>query len=276
MPDNRKFIVSLADRLHVEAVWYGSGTLCLSSQAGCALSCPFCASGRRGLQRNLTTEELHLQLAVCRREGIEPQRLTLSGIGEPLQNLDNLEQFMADCRRQDLPVSLTTTGAPLAHLVRLLALPHNGIMFSVHAGSDAVYRQLLPKGPGLVPLRQRLAALWPRLSGRQRRKLGVNYLLLAGVNDLPAELAALVDWLQPFPEMTLHLLSCNPVPGSIYHSPTALQTDRVHGFFRQRGINVRRANHWRRQQEGGCGTLVLGGEAIGNTAGSQPQVFRSD
>ena len=58
---NRKFVIPLTDNLRVEAVWYASGTLCLSSQAGCALGCPFCASGKNGLLRNLTREELHLR-----------------------------------------------------------------------------------------------------------------------------------------------------------------------------------------------------------------------
>lgn len=260
MQENRKFIIPLADGLWVETVWYGSGTLCLSSQAGCALGCPFCASGRHGLQRNLTAEELHLQLEACRRAGIEPCRVTLSGIGEPLQNLDNLKSFLGDCVRLKLPVSLTTTGTPLARLAGLLDLPHNGVMFSLHAATEDVYRTLLPGGPGPARLREKLAELWPGLSGRRRRKLGVNYLLLERVNDQPEELAALASWLSPFPEMTLHLLLCNPVPGSPYRSPSPIQRDRVHAFFRRQGINVRRANHWRQQAEGGCGTLVLGGQ----------------
>jgi len=56
--ENRKFLVPLDDGLQVEAVWYGSGTLCLSTQAGCGLGCPFCASGQLGFKRNLTLTEL--------------------------------------------------------------------------------------------------------------------------------------------------------------------------------------------------------------------------
>ena len=258
MQNNRKFLISLQDNLQVEAVWYGSGTLCLSSQAGCAMGCPFCASGRHGLRRNLTCEELFLQLDTCRRAGIEPRRLTISGIGEPLQNLVNISLFITASRRQRLPVSLTTTGTPLTGIAELLSLPHNGVMFSLHAGRAATYQELLPKGPGLAPLRERLQQCWPQLSGRQRRRLGVNYLLLAGINDQQAELEALCGWLQPFPEMTLHLLSCNPVPGSSFHSPAPDQADQVYTHLRQRGINVRRANRWRQQLDGGCGTLLLG------------------
>jgi len=257
MSKNRKFLIPLDDGLQVEAVWYGSGTLCLSSQAGCGMGCPFCASGQKGLQRNLSLDELHLQLDTCRRAGILPRRLTLSGIGEPLQNLVTVSSFVADCQRQKLPVSVTTTGAPLASLEDIIGLPHNGVMLSLHAGTEAVYRRLVPAGPGLAALGMRLADIWPKLSRRQRRRLGVNYLLLEDVNDHPAELSALVDWLRPFPEMTLHLLFCNPVPGSGYRSPARDVSDRAHLWLRQSGLNVRRANRWRQQLAGGCGTLVL-------------------
>ncbi len=263
MTENRKFLVTLDDGLQVEAVWYGSGTLCLSSQAGCGMGCPFCASGRNGLQRNLRLEELHLQLDRCRQAGVEPRRLTLSGIGEPLQNLAAVSSFVADCRRRKLPVSVTTTGAPLASLKDLLKLPHNGLMLSLHAGTDRVYRRLVPSGPGLALLHRQLEEVWPELSRRQRRRLGANYLLLEGVNDHYEELSALVAWLRPFPEMTLHLLFCNPVAGSAYRSPERSEGDRVYRFLCQSGLHVRRANRWRQQLEGGCGTLVLGQAAPG-------------
>ena len=261
MQPNRKFLITLEGDLSVEAVWYASGTLCLSSQAGCALACPFCASGTLGLRRNLTAAELQQQLDTCRKAGIEPERLTLSGIGEPLQNLANVRDFIADCSRRKLPVSLTTTGAPLTLLTELLELPHNGLMFSLHAATEATYRRLIPKGPGAGLLQEKLLEAWPHLSGRKRRKLGVNCLLLEGVNDGPEEMAALGNWLRPFPEMTLHLLYCNPVAGSPYRSPATATVDRIQDELRRWGINVRRANRWRRQEEGGCGTLVLGGSA---------------
>ena len=254
--ENRKFLVPLDDGLQVEAVWYGSGTLCLSTQAGCALGCPFCASGRLGFRRNLSLAELDRQVQLSRELGLAPQRLTLSGIGEPLQNLASVLPFLEHCRG-GLPVSLTTTGNPLAQLPQLLQVAHNGLMLSLHAATETTYRRLIPHGPGPVPLRTLLQSCWPRLSRRKRRRLGVNYLLLAGENDQEEDLEALADWLRPFPEMTLHLLSCNPVVDSPFRSPACDRIDQIHHLLRQRGIHVRRANHWRQQQTGGCGTLSL-------------------
>ncbi len=259
--DNSKFAVPLADGLAVEAVYYGSGTLCLSTQVGCAMGCPFCASGAGGLQRNLRLDELHAQLAAARERAFRPARLTLSGIGEPLANPEVVARFLLERRKAGLPVSLTTTGQPLARLASFLNLPHNGLMLSLHAGSPATHRRLIPRGPDFEALWRLLAAAWPRLSRRQRRRLGINYLLLAGVNDRPAELAELARRLQRFPELTLHLLTANRVAGSPFTSPPPPALDEVFRFLAARHRHVRRANRWRQRQEGGCGTLVVGGAA---------------
>lgn len=254
--DNLKFVVTLTDGCAVEAVGYGNGTLCVSSQAGCAVGCSFCASGARGLWRNLTAAEMLRQVEEARTRGILPQRVTVSGIGEPLHNPRAVSAFMDHCRGAGLPVSLTTTGAPLVRLAEFLRRPHNGLMLSLHAGTAATHRRLIPRGPDYEALWETLAAAWPSLSRRRRRKIGINYLLLAGVNDSPLELTSLAARLEDFSELTVHLLTCNPVPGSAYASPRPEAVDAARLFLAGRGINVRRANRWRRLATGGCGTLM--------------------
>ncbi|MHB1397889.1 MAG: radical SAM protein [Trichloromonadaceae bacterium] len=254
--ENQCFLVPLSDGLQVEAVYYGSGTLCLSSQAGCAVGCPFCASGAKGLLRNLTRAELEQQLIWARRQGVVPRALTLSGIGEPLHNASVVRDFLLANQAAGLPVSLTTIGAPLQRLEEFLQLPHNGLMLSLHAGLAATHKRLIPRGPDFSELFTLLKSVWPRLSRRRQRKLGINYLLLQGVNDNQQELDALQQLLMPFPELTLHLLSCNPVPGSDYVSPTAAWQEHWYQSLFAGGLHVRRPNRWRRQSLGGCGTLV--------------------
>lgn len=252
---NRRFAVELADGLRIEAVWYPSGTLCLSTQAGCALGCPFCASGRKGLRRNLHPEELWQQIEQVRQAGCAIERLTLSGIGEPLHNFETVARFI---HGSTYPVSLTTTGQPLNKLREVLRWPHNGLMLSLHAGCSATHRRLVPKGPDFRDLWALLDAELPRLSRRARRRIGINYLLLAGENDSESELDRLAARLELHPDLTLHLLVCNPVPGSPCQSPPQAAIDRIHERLRARGLSVRRANRWRRRLDGGCGTLVLG------------------
>lgn len=254
--DNQRFLVPLSDGLQVEAVYYGSGTLCLSCQAGCAVGCPFCASGAKGLLRNLTLAELEHQLAWARHHGVIPRALTLSGVGEPLHNAAVARDFLLTNQAAGLPVSLTTIGVPLPRLEEFLLLPHNGLMLSLHAGLAATHKRVIPQGPEFADLLALLKAVWPRLSRRRQRKIGINYLLLQGVNDSQEELCALQQQLRPFPELTLHLLSCNPVPGSDYASPTAAWQEHWYQSLLAGGLHVRRPNRWRRQSLGGCGTLV--------------------
>ncbi len=257
METNHKFAVPLAGGMVVEAVYYASGTLCVSSQAGCALGCPFCASGSRGLQRNLALEEMQRQLVVAIDQGVEPKRVTISGIGEPLHNPQPVRQFMEYCMQRGLPVSLTTTASPLPQLSEFLGLAHNGLMISVHAGTAETHRRLIPRGPDFSSLINLLQKQVPVLSRRRRRKLGINYLLLEGINDSACELKSFAESFHGLQDVTVHLLTCNPVPGSPYSSPPQQAIDKAYRLLTDAGLQVRRANRWRRQTRGGCGTLFV-------------------
>ncbi len=252
--NNSRFIADLGDGLAVETVYYGSGTLCLSSQAGCGVGCSFCASGAGGLRRNLTVGELQGQVELAQSRGWAPRRLTLSGIGEPLHNWPVVKEFLLG---SELPVALTTTGGLLSHLAEALTLPHNGLMLSLHAGSPELHRRLVPGAPPLEALFRCVDQGLRNLSRRARRRFGLNYLLLAGINDGQKELELLAGHLRRWPETTLHLLACNPVAGSPYRSPPEGEFERIFGWLSRRHRHVRRPNRWRRQLIGGCGTLVL-------------------
>ena len=253
---NVKFPIALHDGLVVEAVYYGSGTLCISSQAGCALACPFCASGSQGLKRQLTVAELELQLHQLHQNGFAPQRLTISGIGEPLQNWENVRSFMVSCQKQGLGVSVTTTGVTLRHLEELITLATNGVMISLHAAAADIHRQLIPNGPDFLRLCHEIDRIYPLISRRKRRKIGINYLLLAGINDRHSDLHALLTMIQRWPDFTLHLLRHNPVAGMNFSSNTE-KIDQWHAHLQTEGISVRRPNPWRNSADGGCGTLYL-------------------
>jgi 23S rRNA (adenine2503-C2)-methyltransferase len=253
---NFKFPIMLDDGLVIEAVYYGSGTLCVSSQAGCAQACPFCASGSQGLKRQLTAAEMQLQLQSLRQSGREPRRLTISGIGEPTHNWKNVRSFMVDCRKQGLGVSVTTTGVVIQHLEELINHAANGIMISLHAAKTEIHQRLIPNGPDFLHLCAEIDRIYPLLSRRQRRKLGINYLVLRDMNDREDDLLALLTLMQRWPDFTLHLLRYNPVAGMDFHSDPD-KMNHWHDYLQEKGISVRRPNRWRNSADGGCGTLFL-------------------
>jgi 23S rRNA (adenine2503-C2)-methyltransferase len=253
---NFRYPIVLSDGLVIDAVYYGSGTLCVSSQAGCALACPFCASGSQGLKRQLTVAEMQQQLEQLQQSGREPRRLTISGIGEPLHNWENVRSFMSECQKQGLDVSVTTTGVAIQHLEELIRCATNGVMISLHAAQTEIHQHLIPNGPDFQQLCAEIERIYPLLSRRQRRKLGINYLLLSGVNDRQEDLFALEKMMQRWRDFTLHLLRYNPVVGMDLHSDPD-KMDHWHDYLQEKGISVRRPNRWRNSADGGCGTLFL-------------------
>lgn len=249
MTENLIIPVTLSDGLTVEAVWYPYRTLCISTQAGCAVGCPFCASGRLGLARNLTYDELIAQTD----KFSDFDRVTLSGIGEPLDNFDTVMRFIND---SGFKVSVTTTGRNDA-LKRLMMLDHNGIMISMHAGYETTHKKLVPKTRTLDEIFADIDAVWTEMSVRAKKRVGFNYLLVEGVNDSDVEIDAFISRVSDYKEASVHLLHLNHVDKSPFKSPLEAGRDRVYDRMRAAGLNVRRANKWRKQDEGGCGTLWL-------------------
>jgi len=252
MTDNIVLTLRLEEGLEVETVFYGSGTLCISTQAGCYMACPFCASGRAGLMRNLTLGELFQQLKL--HEGVK--RVTLSGIGEPLDNFDIVAQFIAESK---LPVSVTTSVPDVDLMQKLILLPHNGVMLSLHAGTEKIHKKFVPKACSLDETFAGLADVWANLSNNKKRKIGFNYLLFKGVNDTEEEIDEFMKRVSPFKEGTIHLLHCNHIDHSSYVSPDESDVNVIYDKIKASGLNVRRANTWRKSRIGGCGTLFLKG-----------------
>ncbi len=262
---NRRFVMRLErDGAEVESVLYRGDTLCVSSQVGCGVRCPFCASGARGVARNLDLSELEAQLArVDARldeEGCGPvKRVTVSGSGEPLHNHDAVRAFVDGCRAR-APASLTTSGAPLARLEEWLAPPprgplHNGLTISVHAGTEATRARLVPKGPSLDALFELLGRAVPAMSGRRRKKLALAYLCIEGDNDADDELDAFVARVRPL-EVRVHLYAHNPVPTSTHRGVPRARYEQIYARLAAQGLAVRMSSRARLEPNGGCGTLV--------------------
>ncbi len=196
-------------------------TLCVSTQIGCPVRCPFCASGKLGLARNLTTAEIVEQY--LRGADLGPlSRSVVMGIGEPLLNWPALSGALAlvqpglglGARK----VTVSTVGFP-DRLLRLAPeRPPFLLAISLHTPFDAQRDELVPAMAG-TPIEDVLAAgdHWFTATGRE---VTYEYVLLAGVNDTPAHAAALVERLAGR-RATVNLIPFNPVDDSPYGRPDA-------------------------------------------------------
>lgn len=255
---NRRHVVRLRDDHHVECVVYRGDTLCVSTQVGCAVGCPFCASGANGFTRNLELEELKEQtrVAVAVAVGLGPRlrRVTLSGIGEPLHNPATLP-FMRWCREQDLLPSVTTSGGPTTRLPELLSSHHNGVTVSVHSGTEGVRARLVPRGPTLEDLFSTLERTLPTISNNRRKKIALSYLVIEGQNDSDAEVDAFLERAIPLGQ-SLHLFAYNSVPTSDMRPVTRARYEAIYERAAATGMRVHMSSTARIESNGGCGTLV--------------------
>lgn len=252
---NRRFRVELADGSAVEAVHYRGDTLCISSQVGCAVRCPFCASGAQGLSRQLSADELWQQVTSVRARGLHVKRVTVSGVGEPLHNHQAVLALIVRCRSQGIAPSLTSSGGPLERLRELMHAHHNGLTLSIHAGTEDMRAQLVPNAPALGPLFALLAEELPRLSRSRQRKLALAYLTLADTNDGELEVDAFVQRARPL-GLPVHLYAFNPVATSSARPLSRERYEAVYARMREAGLVVRMSSQARIEANGGCGTLV--------------------
>lgn len=244
----------------VEAVVYRGDTLCLSTQVGCAVSCPFCASGENGLGRQLSHEELVFQVesALAR---FPIKRLTLSGVGEPLHNHAVTYPFLKWAKKAGLQLSLTTSGGPTSKLKQWLLAPHNGLTISVHAGTESVRKHMVPKGPPLSALFETLSEVLPTATRTRRKKTALAYLLVAGQNDDNTELDAFADRVRSLgamaADLSVHLYDLNPVPNSPYRGVERARYEEAYArLSEQLTGRVSMSSTARLEANGGCGTLV--------------------
>ena len=225
----RKWLLDVGTGNAIETVFIPEpdrGTLCISSQAGCALECSFCSTGRQGFNRNLTTAEIIGQLwlanrALGRGDAVERPitNVVMMGMGEPLANFDNVVaamQLMLDDSAYGLSrrrVTLSTSGLVPA-MDRLREACPVALAVSLHAPNDELRNELVPINRK-YPIRELLAACMRYVEKAPREFVMFEYVMLEGVNDTlehARELAALVEDVP----CKINLIPFNPFPGSGY------------------------------------------------------------
>jgi 23S rRNA (adenine2503-C2)-methyltransferase len=231
----RKLLFRLRDHLLIESVLIPERdhlTLCVSSQAGCAMNCRFCLTGKQGLKRNLTASEIIEQVIQVKRELDRPEALTnivFMGMGEPLANYNAVLKAVNNLIREDginlshRKVTLSTCGLP-PQMQRLGRDTRVNLAISLNAADDETRDFLMPVNR-TYPLNQLMAAC-RAFPLPNRRMLTFEYILIKGINDSDGDavkLAALLKGLRA----KINLIPFNAFPESGM-SPTP--ADRVLGF----------------------------------------------
>lgn len=271
----RKWLLQVDAVNAVETVFIpeeSRGTLCVSSQAGCALACTFCSTGRQGFARNLTTGEIVGQLwsankSLCGENSKTPYRsgertitnVVFMGMGEPLTNLENvvpaLETMLDDhayglSRRR---VTVSTSGiVPAIH--RLRDECPVALAVSLHAPNDELRDQLVPINKR-YPILELLAACRDYVEKAPRDFVTFEYVMLEGVNDSPVQAGQLAQLLADV-ACKVNLIPFNPFPNSGYTCSSPDAIERFGSILLGRGIvtTVRKARG--RNIDAACGQLA--------------------
>src|SRR5438067_6109016 len=231
----RKWLLRFSDGQEVETVHIPEedrGTLCVSSQVGCTLSCSFCHTGTQRLVRNLGAAEIVAQVMIARdalgewpspQEDRQLTNVVLMGMGEPLYNYENVAvalkivmdpEGLAISRRK---ITLSTSGV-VPTIARCGAELGVNLAISLHAVTDELRNKLVPLNKK-YPITELLDACRTYPGSSNARRITFEYVMLQGINDSPAEARELVRLLQGIPAK-VNLIPFNPWPGAPYECPT--------------------------------------------------------
>jgi 23S rRNA (adenine2503-C2)-methyltransferase len=259
-----KWVLQTDEQNRVETVFIpeeGRGTLCVSSQVGCALECSFCSTARQGFNRNLSTAEIIGQLWVAQRElGMGAvTNVVLMGMGEPLLNFNNVVAaiaLMLDDHAYGLSkrrVTLSTSGIVPA-LDKLAQVSEVSLAVSLHAPDDDLRNELVPINKK-YPIRDLLAACKRYIGKEGRRKVTIEYVLLDGVNDSPAHARSLARLLANVPSK-VNLIPFNPFPNSRYRCSSPETIARFSEIVQQAGLITTTRKTRGEGIDAACGQLV--------------------
>jgi 23S rRNA (adenine2503-C2)-methyltransferase len=265
-----KFLLRLADGRCIESVYIPdtpADTFCISTQVGCAMKCAFCLTGKMGLTRNLSAGEITGQVRVLLAETHllgKPFNIVLMGMGEPLHNYDETMKalrILHDEQGLALPerrITLSTVGVlpALQRLGQETLMPNLAI--SLHSTTEDQRDALVPvnRKYGLKDLVDACRA-FPL---KRRRRITFEYVLLAGVNDTPADARRLVALLHGI-KAKVNLIPLNEAAGIPFDRPS---DERVNAFAKtlaDRGLRVSVRKSRGRDIRAACGQLIVEGSA---------------
>lgn len=265
----RKWLLRLDDGQCIEVVFIperNRGTLCVSSQVGCALDCTFCSTARQGFNRNLTAAEIIGQVWIARQllgfpENERPvTNVVMMGMGEPLLNYDNAIAamgIMLDDNAYGLSrrrVTLSTSGVVPA-LKKMGDDIEVALAVSLHAPNDELRNRLVPLNKK-YPISMLMEACHQYLETRgSREKVTFEYVLLDGVNDQPEHAHQLVKLMKKIPSK-VNLIPFNPFPETQFKRSGEAAINRFQKILMDKGINTMRRKTRGDDIDAACGQLA--------------------
>lgn len=260
----RKWLWALHDGALVETVlmhYPGRSTVCVSSQAGCAMACSFCATGQAGFTRNLTAGEIAEQVVRARRvaadSGRQLSNVVFMGMGEPLANYDwlwkSIELLHTELGLSARHITVSTVGV-VPGILRLAQeqLPVN-LAVSLHAANDTLRDELVP-----LNRRYPIAALveaCERYLAAKGRRLSLEWALIAGVNDRAADAEELTDIALGL-RAHVNLIPLNPTPGYATPGTPPRRVRQFRDELRALGVNATVRQNRGISIDAACGQLA--------------------
>ena len=240
-----KYLFRMADGNCIETVVmrysYGN-SICVSTQVGCRMGCRFCASTQAGRVRNLEAGEIASEIYAAQQDiGERISHIVLMGIGEPLDNFDNVMNFLEMISSPDglnigmRNISLSTCGI-VPQIDRLAEYKLQlTLSISLHAPNNVSRSKMMPVNDA-YPIEQLIAAC-RRYQKTTGRRISFEYSMVRGVNDSPADAKQLADLIKGM-GAHVNLIPINPVDGSPYSATDAKNVKRFQGLLTELGVNA--------------------------------------
>jgi 23S rRNA (adenine2503-C2)-methyltransferase len=265
----RKWTLSMDGGQAIETVFIpepARGTLCISSQVGCAMDCAFCATGKQGFNRNLSAAEIVGQVWLANRElGYQPDgdrivtNVVFMGMGEPLANYRNLvpavevliDDFGFNISRRRVTVS---TSGLVPQIERLGEECNVALAVSLHAADDTLRDELVPINRR-HPISELLEACWRYAERGAGRHITFEYVLLDGVNDRDADMRRLAKLLGHRPAK-VNLIPFNPFPDTEFRRSSLEVIERCRDFLLKKGIRTTIRRTRGDEIDAACGQLA--------------------
>lgn len=242
-PDGtKKYLIELDDKKFVESVLiYHKRTLCacISSQVGCAMKCAFCATGKMGFTRNLSTSEIVGQIDLM--EAHTKDKITnvvFMGMGEPLHNYDNVLAAVNDLHKKGIRlqrITVSTVGIP-DKIMKFGEDAKCQLALSLHAPNDLLRSKIVPLNTK-YSIKEVIDAC-KQVPFTKKRPLMIEYVLLSEINDKEEHAFELAILLKQFPHVMVNLIPYNPISGANFKRPEKESAEKFKKILIDAGIKT--------------------------------------